>query len=215
MQTKHGVALALVLGLMLSGLANAEEEEGKLELTEQQIEAAGIQLAQAQPRPISTVLSLPGEAYLTEISEVADVEAIHIAREFARKQLAEALFEGLWLRYQANRELSKRRAQAVADALAGRRASVPVDLIGTAFQKKVWDALMKIPPGETRSYAEEQYKAINDTRNAADPAHLLSNRQEEQSRRLEEIMIMESPTGLFTATEIASLKDNLTVPDET
>ena len=68
---------------------------------------------------------------------------------------------------------------------------------------------------KTRSYAEEQYKAINDTRNAADPAHLLSNRQEEQSRRLEEIMIMESPTGLFTATEIASLKDNLTVPDET
>lgn len=46
------------------------------------------------------------------------------------------------------------RVRAVADALAGRRASVPVDLIGTAFQKKVWDALMKIPPGETRSYAE-------------------------------------------------------------
>ncbi|MBW8850409.1 MAG: methylated-DNA--[protein]-cysteine S-methyltransferase [Xanthomonadales bacterium] len=46
------------------------------------------------------------------------------------------------------------RVRAVADALAGRRASVPVDLIGTAFQKKVWDVLMKIPPGETRSYAE-------------------------------------------------------------
>ena len=29
----------------------------------------------------------------------------------------------------------------------------PVDLIGTAFQKKVWDALMRIPLGETRSYA--------------------------------------------------------------
>jgi AraC family transcriptional regulator of adaptative response/methylated-DNA-[protein]-cysteine methyltransferase len=31
---------------------------------------------------------------------------------------------------------------------------VPVDLIGTAFQKRVWDALMRIPVGETRSYAE-------------------------------------------------------------
>jgi AraC family transcriptional regulator of adaptative response/methylated-DNA-[protein]-cysteine methyltransferase len=31
---------------------------------------------------------------------------------------------------------------------------VPVDLLGTAFQKRVWDALMKIPEGETRSYAE-------------------------------------------------------------
>ncbi|GAA5069564.1 methylated-DNA--[protein]-cysteine S-methyltransferase [Lysobacter panacisoli] len=46
------------------------------------------------------------------------------------------------------------RLRAVADALAGRQAQVPVHLIGTAFQKKVWDALMKIPRGQTRSYAQ-------------------------------------------------------------
>jgi AraC family transcriptional regulator of adaptative response/methylated-DNA-[protein]-cysteine methyltransferase len=46
------------------------------------------------------------------------------------------------------------RVRAVADALAGKQANVEVDLLGTAFQKKVWDALMRIPPGETRSYAE-------------------------------------------------------------
>ena len=46
------------------------------------------------------------------------------------------------------------RVRAVADALAGKQAHVAVDLIGTAFQKKVWDALMKIPRGETRSYAQ-------------------------------------------------------------
>ena len=46
------------------------------------------------------------------------------------------------------------RVRAVADALAGKKAKVEVDLLGTAFQKKVWDALMRIPPGETRSYAE-------------------------------------------------------------
>jgi AraC family transcriptional regulator of adaptative response/methylated-DNA-[protein]-cysteine methyltransferase len=46
------------------------------------------------------------------------------------------------------------RVRAVADALAGKQASVDVDLLGTAFQKKVWDALMRIPAGETRSYAE-------------------------------------------------------------
>lgn len=46
------------------------------------------------------------------------------------------------------------RLRAVADALAGRQAQVPVDLIGTAFQKKVWDALMKIPHGQTRTYSE-------------------------------------------------------------
>ena len=46
------------------------------------------------------------------------------------------------------------RVRAVADALAGKKAKVEVDLLGTAFQKKVWDALMRIPPGQTRSYAE-------------------------------------------------------------
>jgi len=47
------------------------------------------------------------------------------------------------------------RVRAVADALAGKRTRmIALDLIGTAFQKRVWDALMKIPTGETRSYAE-------------------------------------------------------------
>jgi len=46
------------------------------------------------------------------------------------------------------------RVRAVADVLAGKRAQVDIDMLGTAFQKKVWDALMKIPKGETRSYAE-------------------------------------------------------------
>lgn len=49
------------------------------------------------------------------------------------------------------------RVRAVAEVLSGKRAqdvAIPVDLIGTAFQKRVWDALMKIPSGETRSYAE-------------------------------------------------------------
>ncbi|KAA2283945.1 methylated-DNA--[protein]-cysteine S-methyltransferase [Arenimonas fontis] len=46
------------------------------------------------------------------------------------------------------------RVRAVAQALAQRRASVPVELVGTAFQQRVWQALMRIPPGQTRSYAE-------------------------------------------------------------
>ncbi|MDX1367347.1 aminopeptidase N [Pseudomonas sp.] len=56
---------------------------------------------------VAELLSLPGEAYLSEISAVADVDAIHSAREFARKQLADALFDLLWQRYQANREISR------------------------------------------------------------------------------------------------------------
>ena len=46
------------------------------------------------------------------------------------------------------------RLRAVADALACRSGQVPVELVGTAFQLRVWQALMRIPLGETRSYAE-------------------------------------------------------------
>src|SRR6478752_13568 len=50
------------------------------------------------------------------------------------------------------------RLHAVAERLAGHAPirsldALAVDLIGTAFQRKVWDALMRIPLGETRSYA--------------------------------------------------------------
>ncbi len=46
------------------------------------------------------------------------------------------------------------RVHAVAARLAGQHSDIVMDLIGTAFQKKVWDALMKIPSGQTRSYAD-------------------------------------------------------------
>ena len=47
------------------------------------------------------------------------------------------------------------RVQAIAATLAGRapEAAVPLELIGTAFQTRVWEALMRIPAGDTRSYA--------------------------------------------------------------
>jgi aminopeptidase N len=71
---------------------------------------------------VAEMLSLPGEAYLTEISEVADVDAIHAAREFARKQLADTLFDTLWTRYQANRELSRNTAYVAEAEHFARRA---------------------------------------------------------------------------------------------
>jgi AraC family transcriptional regulator of adaptative response/methylated-DNA-[protein]-cysteine methyltransferase len=46
------------------------------------------------------------------------------------------------------------RLRAVVARLGGGAGDVDIDLVGTAFQKKVWDALMRIPPGETRSYAQ-------------------------------------------------------------
>ena len=35
------------------------------------------------------------------------------------------------------------------------RFDIPLDLRGTAFQRRAWNALRRIPPGATRSYAEQ------------------------------------------------------------
>ena len=48
--------------------------------------------------------------------------------------------------------LLQRVVAAVEDPASGR--DIPVDVRGTAFQERVWQELRKIPPGETRSYAE-------------------------------------------------------------
>jgi AraC family transcriptional regulator of adaptative response/methylated-DNA-[protein]-cysteine methyltransferase len=46
--------------------------------------------------------------------------------------------------------------QRVVDAVErpGTGGDIPLDVRGTAFQERVWEQLRKIPPGETRSYAE-------------------------------------------------------------
>ena len=71
---------------------------------------------------VAEMLSLPGEAYLTEISEVADVDAIHAAREFARLQLANSLSDRLWTRYQTNRKLSEQTPYVAESEHFARRA---------------------------------------------------------------------------------------------
>lgn len=86
---------------------------------------------------------------MVELGEDPDSLARKLHAEFPRARLQQV---------DAGRdEFLAPRVRAVADALAGKGAApdrIPVDLIGTAFQKRVWDALMKIPRGETRSYAE-------------------------------------------------------------
>ncbi|MBD8828021.1 aminopeptidase N [Pseudomonas sp. CFBP 13602] len=84
--------------------------------------ASVLETPQLDPAMVAEMLSLPSEAYLAEISEVADVDAIHAAREFARKQLADGLFDGLWTRYQANREVSRATAYVAEKEHFARRA---------------------------------------------------------------------------------------------
>jgi AraC family transcriptional regulator of adaptative response/methylated-DNA-[protein]-cysteine methyltransferase len=55
--------------------------------------------------------------------------------------------------------------QRVVDAVErpGTGGDIPLDVQGTAFQQRVWAELRKIPPGETRSYAEIAAAAGNPT----------------------------------------------------
>ncbi|MVB13107.1 Methylated-DNA--protein-cysteine methyltransferase [Caprobacter fermentans] len=53
-------------------------------------------------------------------------------------------------------ELTDRAAEEIGEYLSGKRTAfdLPVAPEGTAFQKRVWDALQTIPYGETRSYRQ-------------------------------------------------------------
>jgi methylated-DNA-[protein]-cysteine S-methyltransferase len=57
---------------------------------------------------------------------------------------------------QADDPLLGRTARWVADYFEGRATAfdVPLDLLGTPFQRAVWAALLAIPAGATRSYGE-------------------------------------------------------------
>lgn len=49
-------------------------------------------------------------------------------------------------------ELARQAAEAVENP--SRMPDLPLDVKGTAFQEAVWQELRRIPPGETRSYAQ-------------------------------------------------------------
>jgi len=67
-----------------------------------------------------------------------------LAHDFPRAQLREdARGLGAW-------------ARAVVDRLRPRPAAseIPLDIRGTAFQRRVWEELRRIPAGQTRTYSE-------------------------------------------------------------
>ena len=109
---------------VLQELIGQHQRGEALKLDQRLITALGTVLGNQSldPAMVAEMLSLPGEAYLTEISQVADVDAIHAAREFARQQIAEQLFDALWARYQAHREVSRTTAYVAAAEHFARRS---------------------------------------------------------------------------------------------
>src|SRR5690606_19115163 len=76
---------------------------------------------------VAEILRLPSEAYLIELAEVADVDAIHHVREWVRRELASSLAEPMWQRFEALDSASQPWA---ADAASMARRSLSNTLLG-------------------------------------------------------------------------------------
>lgn len=71
-------------------------------------------------------------------------DAEDLARRFPRAELVAG-----------DEDFAALLAEVVAAVEApGVASHIPLDVVGTAFQERVWQELRRIPPGETRSYAE-------------------------------------------------------------
>ena len=82
-----------------------------------------------------------------------------------------------------------------------------------ALNDGCYDLLIEVMK-KTTDYADAQYRTIVLTKAAADPARLRTNDQAEQSRLLQAIMIRESPVGLYTAKEIAAIREYLNIKED-
>lgn len=104
---------------ILQGLIEDYQQQQPLTLDERLVEAFRVVLEGAEQLDkamVAKVLMLPSEAYLSELSKVIDVDAIHQVRRFAHKALAQALEGEFAAVYQAcqSREPYSPDAQSIA-----------------------------------------------------------------------------------------------------
>ncbi|MEW7856627.1 efflux RND transporter periplasmic adaptor subunit [Pseudomonas chlororaphis] len=110
------------------GEAHAEEE-GKVELSAEQIQAADIQLAEAAPRDLSSLLTLPGEIRFDEDRTSHIVPRAAGVVESVAVNLGQTVKKGELLAVIASQQISDQRSELAA---AERR----VELARTTFQRE-------------------------------------------------------------------------------
>lgn len=128
-------------------LIDAYRHDRELQLSEEVTEAYRQALTHPQldKALIARIMTLPSESYVADQMDVVDVEAIHAAREFMRRTLAQSLRTGLLQTYQANR--SSGAYQFNADHMAQR------NLKNTALAY-----LMALDDPELQQLCVEQYQ---------------------------------------------------------
>ena len=90
------------------------QHKRELHLADEVIEAYRKALTQPQldKALVARIMTLPSESYIADQMTVVDVEAIHAAREFMRRSLAQALRQELLQTYQANQSSGAYRFHA-------------------------------------------------------------------------------------------------------
>jgi len=91
-----------------------EQEEGKLHLSSAQIEAAGVQLADAGPRELGTAISFPGEIRFDEDRTAHVVPRVPGVVESVQAELGQAVKRGQVLAVIASQQISDLRSEQQA-----------------------------------------------------------------------------------------------------
>lgn len=132
------------------------KREGLLEINEQQMKAAGIELAQTQPRDMGSMISLPGEIRFDEDHTAHVVPRASGVVESVQVNLGERVKKGQVLAVIASQQISDLRSELAG---AQRRA----ELAKTTFERErqLWSDKIS---------AEQDYLAARQARQEADIA---------------------------------------------
>jgi aminopeptidase N len=120
---------------------------------------------------VGLLLTMPSEAYLAEIASVVDVEAIHIAREAARTQIAQALPAELNSAY-------RRCAQFDGESTAGNA------IAARCLKNVCLGYLMLIDDAQTLAICEQQWLAAKNMTDSAAALAALVNCPFERAQML-------------------------------
>ncbi|NNF96629.1 MAG: DUF3458 domain-containing protein, partial [Halobacteria archaeon] len=128
-------------------LIDAYQHKRELHLAEEVIEAYRKALTHPQldKALLARIMTLPSESYIADQMAVVDVEAIHAAREFMRRSLAQSLRKELLQTYQTNQSTGAYRFHA--DDMAQR-----------SLRNRALAYLMSLADDELQALCVEQYR---------------------------------------------------------
>ena len=100
--------------------------------------------------PLGDMLAVARASSLVFLDFMDDPQMAHRIQKITQKALAQ-------IPTQETLPILRETEQQLREYFEGKRKtfSLPLDLEGTPFQKRAWNALLQIPYGETCSYLEE------------------------------------------------------------